>query len=172
MNRKLTIAALFTTLACAQPGGPGGGTGDGVWTRNAAFGELETFDLCNGHQPQSGMYHHHINPVCLRAQLNDNVAAVATGRLGTQYAEKTSGWTHSPILGWAFDGYPVYGPYGYSDPADANSAIKRILPGFRLRAITQRHTLPDWILSYQPNVSQTLTSSHYGPDVSSKFPLG
>src|ERR1035438_7852445 len=91
-------------------GGPGGGTGDGVWQRNAAFGELETFDLCNGHQPGSGMYHHHINPVCVRAQLNDNVVAVSTGRLGTQYTEQTANWTHSPILGWAFDGYPVFGP--------------------------------------------------------------
>jgi hypothetical protein len=22
---------------------------------------------------------------------------------------------HSPIIGWAYDGYPIYGPYGYSD---------------------------------------------------------
>src|SRR5882672_7399215 len=115
MNRKLAIAALLSgAIACAQPGP--GGSGDGIWTRNAAFGELETFDLCNGHQPGSGMYHHHVNPICLRAQLNDNVVAVSAGRLGTQYAEKTSGWTHSPIIGWAFDSYPVYGPYGYSNP--------------------------------------------------------
>jgi uncharacterized protein (TIGR03437 family) len=146
--------------------------GDGIWTRNAAFGEFETFDLCNGHQPQTGMYHHHVNPICLRAQLDDNVVVVSTGRLGTQYAERTSGWTHSPILGWAFDGYPVYGPYGYSDPMDARSAIKRMQPGFRLRNITQRQTLPDWVLSFQANVSQTLTSNQYGPDVSPKFPLG
>src|SRR3984957_14959687 len=79
-------------------GGPGDGMGDGIWQRNAAFGESETFDLCNGHQPGSGMYHHHINPVCLRAQLNDNVVAVSTGRLGTQYTEHTANWTHSPIL--------------------------------------------------------------------------
>ena len=118
------------------------------------------------------MYHHHVNPVCLRAQLNDNVTAVSTGRLGTQYAEKTSGWTHSPILGWAFDGYPVYGPYGYSNPMDASSAIKRLQPGFRLRNITGRHTLPDWVLSYQTNVSQNLNPNQYGPDVSVKFPLG
>src|SRR5215471_3475107 len=161
MTWRLTIAALLGVAAWAQPG-PGGGMGDGIWTRNAAFGELETFDLCNGHQPGSGMYHHHVNPICLRAQLNDNVVAVSTGRLGTQYAEKTAGWAHSPILGWAFDGYPVYGPYGYSDPKDPNSAIKRMQSSFRLRNITQRQTLPDWILSYQTSVSQNLTSSQYG----------
>ena len=172
MNWKLATLALSATLAWAQPGGPGGGTGDGIWNRNAAFGELETFDLCNGHQPGSGMYHHHINPVCLRAQLNDNVVVVSTGRLGTQYAEKASGWTHSPILGWASDGYPVYGPYGYSNPRDPKSAIKRVQPGFRLRAITQRHSLPDWTLSFQPAVPQTLTAKQFGPDVSPTFPLG
>jgi len=172
MISKAALLATLAAVAWAQPGGGPGGAGDGIWTRNAAFGELETFDLCNGHQPGSGMYHHHINPVCLRAQLTDNVAAVSTGRLGTQYAEKTSGWTHSPILGWAFDGYPVYGPYAYSDPKDAKSPIKRIQPGFRLRAITQRHSLPDWVLPFQPTVPQNLAASQYGPDVSAKFPLG
>jgi len=180
MNSRTTIAAIlgaaiWARLACAQPpggGGPGGGSGDGIWTRNAAFGEKETFDLCNGHQPQTGMYHHHLNPVCLRAQLNDNVVAVATGRLGTQYAEKTSGWTHSPILGWAFDGYPVYGPYGYSNPMDPTSAIKRVQPSFQLRNITQRQTLPAWVLPYEPSFPQNLTSSQYGPGVSSTYPLG
>src|SRR5207253_1998482 len=102
---------------------------------------------------------------------NDNVVLVSTGRLGSQYAEKAGGWTHSPILGWAFDGFPVYGPYGYSNPADAKSAVQRMKTGFQLRKINQRHTLPAWVLSYLPNYSPNLTSSQYGPDVSSRFPL-
>ncbi|HEY1754461.1 MAG TPA: YHYH protein [Bryobacteraceae bacterium] len=177
MNKNLAaIAILMTgvTVSAQPPGGgpPGGASGDGIWTRNAAFGEAETFDLCNGHQPGSGMYHHHINPVCLRAQLNDNVTVLSTGRLGTQYAEKTTGWTHSPILGWSFDGYPVYGPYGYSNPMDPTSAIKRIQSSFQLRSITLRQTLPVWVLPYEPSVSQTLTTSQYGPPVSASYPLG
>ncbi len=162
---------LAAAALCAQPPNGPGQSGDGIWTRNAAFGESETFDPCNGHQPQTGQYHHHINPICLRAQLNDNVVAVFTGRLGTQYTEKTSGWTHSPILGWAFDGYPIYGPYGYSDPTNPNSAIKRVQPSFQLRNITQRHTLPSWILSYV-NQPANLAVSQYGPDVNAAYPLG
>jgi hypothetical protein len=136
MTLVLCVLLLTLPILQAQPGP--GGTGDGIWGRNAAFGELETFDLCNGHQPGSGQYHHHVNPICLRAQLSDNLVLVSTGRLGKQYAEKPSGkfttnWTHSPILGWAFDGFPVYGPYGYSNPMDAKSAIRRIKPSFRLR---------------------------------------
>lgn len=34
--------------------------------------------------------------------------------------------TASPIVGWSLDGYPIYGPYGYSDPADSTSDVTRI----------------------------------------------
>ncbi len=169
---RIPIILILTALSITAQGPPGGGSGDGIWTRNAAYGELETFDPCNGHQPGNGQYHHHINPVCLRAQLNDNVVAVSTGRLGTVYTEKAAGWAHSPIVGWSFDGYPVYGPYGYSNAADAKSAVKRVQSGFKLRSITQRGTLPDWALPFHPATSQSLTAAQYGPDVSAKFPLG
>ncbi len=156
------------------PGGGGGGSslGDGIWRRNAAYGETLTFDSCIGHQPGNGQYHYHGTPRCLRAELGDNITIVRTARTGAVYAEKTSGWTHSPILAWASDGYPVYGPYGYSNPKDATSAIKRLKSGFRLRSITTRTSLPDWALPNHNGVSQTLTSSQYGPAVSATFPLG
>ena len=40
---------------------------------------------------------------------------------------------HSPIVGWAFDGLPIYGPYGYTDFANTSSAIKRIESSYALR---------------------------------------
>lgn len=172
--------ALFAFAAatlCAQPpgGGPppgGGASGDGIWRRNAYYGELLTFDSCVGHQPGNGSYHYHADPLCLRAQLNDNLQTLRTSRNGSVYVELQSGWRHSPILGWAPDGYPIYGPYGYSSPADPGSAIKRLKSGFRLRPITQRHSVPDWSLPNHTGVSQNLTSTQYGPDVSTNFPLG
>ena len=118
------------------------------------------------------MYHHHINPICLRAQLNDNVSLIFSGRLGSQYAENPAPWTHSPILGWSYDGYPVYGPYAYSNPADPKSAVRRMVSSFQLRTGATRTTLPSWILPYLPNGSQNLTSTQYGPAVSVSFPLG
>jgi hypothetical protein len=120
----------------------------------------------------NGQYHHHIHPVCLRAQLDDNLVAVSSGRTGAIYREKAAPWKHSPILGWMFDGYPIYGPYGYSDPTNPNSAVKRLKSGFRLRTVTQRTTLPDWALAHHNVVSQQLNTSQYGPDVSETFPLG
>jgi len=40
---------------------------------------------------------------------------------------------HSPIIGYAFDGLPIYGPYGYNNPLDANSGIRIITSSYQLK---------------------------------------
>ena len=53
----------------------------------------------------------------------------------TQIGENTFGDTgtgHSPIIGWAYDGNPIYGPYGYSDAIDDNSVVKILTSGYIL----------------------------------------
>jgi hypothetical protein len=35
---------------------------------------------------------------------------------------------HSPILGWSYDGHPIYGPYGYDSPK--NKTVRQILSGY------------------------------------------
>ena len=42
------------------------------------------------------------------------------------------GIEHSPIVGWAYDGNPIYGPYGYSNPQDENSPIRILKTGYEL----------------------------------------
>ncbi len=61
----------------------------GVWQRNAYVWEKISFDSCNGHPDGSSEYHIHVNPVCLYTI--------------------SSTTKHSPLLGFAFDGFPVYG---------------------------------------------------------------
>ena len=39
---------------------------------------------------------------------------------------------HSPILGYAYDGNPIYGPYGHSNPVDPSSNITRLSSGYKL----------------------------------------
>lgn len=119
--------------------------GDGIWHRNGGTVEVVGFDPCEGHPQQQGVYHHHEYSPCLGAQLG---------------ATTTS---HSPLLGFALDGFPMYGPYGYSSPLDPSSGVRRMVSGYRLRSITQRHTLPDGTI---------LTPAQYGPDVDSNFALG
>ena len=40
---------------------------------------------------------------------------------------------HSPIIGYAYDGNPIYGPYGYSNPVDPTSSVQRLSSGYVLR---------------------------------------
>jgi hypothetical protein len=161
---------LVAALMQAQPGG--GTQGDGIWRRDAFYGEIQTLDTCEGHQPGNGQYHYHANPICLRYEAGDNVELVRNKRTGTIYREKAAPWKHSPILGWALDGYPVYGPYGYSDPRSASSAIRRVKVSFRLRTITERTSIPDWTLPNHPGVSAQLTAAQHGPAINELFPLG
>ncbi len=173
MNGSKLIAAicmLSGSTVFAQ--GPGGPSGDGVWRRNAYYGEFQTFDACLGHQPGTGQYHYHVTPVCLRAQLGDNIVTLRNARTGPAYAEQSSGWHHSPILGWALDGYPIYGPYGYSVATDGASPVKRMVSGYQLRGITVRQSLPSWSLPNHQGVSQNLSAAQYGPPVSAQYPLG
>lgn len=50
--------------------------------------------------------------------------------------------THSPIIGWAFDGLPIYGPYGYTDRLNDESAIKRLESSYSLRTGSRTQIAP------------------------------
>ena len=45
-----------------------------------------------------------------------------------------TGNNHSPIIGWAYDGNPIYGGYGYTDPSNSDSNIKLLTSGYTLSA--------------------------------------
>ena len=102
-------------------------------TKQWSVSELKKTDPGNGYlYPSNNLaygleYAYAFNPKILRNNLNDNV----TGP-GSDYAEITSGFTHSPIIGWAYDGNPIYGPYGYFDALNTSSSIKRIAGSYRL----------------------------------------
>jgi len=63
------------------------------------------------------------NPKALRIQLNDNLNSA-----DTEPANKT----HSPILGFAYDGNPIYGPFGHENPLDQSSSIVRMTSSYSL----------------------------------------
>ncbi|MDB6064703.1 MAG: hypothetical protein JWR26_911 [Pedosphaera sp.] len=152
-------------------------SGDNIWVRNAVAVEVATFDKSNAHQPGNGEYHYHNNPTALRLQRNDNIAYDSTNAV---YVENTASLHHSPILGWAYDGYPVYGPYGYSNATNSAAGVRRMVSGYVLRngangttdlSSAGRHTLAAWSATLH-GLSQTLTSGQYGPNVSTTFALG
>ncbi len=153
------------------------GLGDGVWNRDAYVNESASFDAALAHQAGS-QYHYHVQPIALRYQLGDHVTYNSTANT---YAESVAAVTqHSPILAWAADGHPVYGPYGYSDPTSAGSSVRRMVSGYVLRngangttnlSATGRTTLPAWAAAAQ-NRPQTLAAAQYGPNVGAAYALG
>ncbi len=40
---------------------------------------------------------------------------------------------HSPLLGWAYDGNPIYGPYGYKNRTDDSEGVQQYFSGYVLR---------------------------------------
>lgn len=151
--------------------------GDKIWNRDALINESVTFDGALAHQPQDGNYHYHVNPVGLRYQLGDHVTYdSASGN----YTEATAAPGHSPILGWAPDGYPIYGPYGYASVQNAAGGVRRMTNGYAKRdgtngttnlSSTGRTSLPKWAADVQSR-SQILTATQSGPAVSGSFVLG
>ncbi len=150
-----------------------GGSDTGYyWRRDAYVNEGVTFDPGNAHQDQSGTYHYHANPPALRYLLGDEVSYNATT---DAYTETPTNLHHSPILAWVNDGYPLYGPYGYSNATNANSGIRRMVSGYALRngqngtdnlASTGRTTIPAWATRLF-----VVSSNQSGPSVTAQ-PLG
>ena len=65
------------------------------------------------------------NPKRLRYRLSDNLTSTTL--------QETQTLVHSPILGFAYDGHPIYGPYGHQDPLDKDSPIVRMSSGYSLK---------------------------------------
>jgi hypothetical protein len=68
-------------------------------------------------------YGHLGNPKTLRISLGDNI-----DNAGSEPSVKT----HSPIIGFAYDGNPIYGPFGNEDPLNPNSSIVRMTSSYSL----------------------------------------
>jgi hypothetical protein len=103
----------------------------GYWNRDAYVNEGATFDPGNAHQQNTGTYHYHASPIALRYLLGDHVDFNPATK--TYYEDTNAPTKHSPILAWTADGFPVYGPYGYSNATNANSGIRRMISGYVLR---------------------------------------
>jgi hypothetical protein len=57
---------------------------------------------------------------------------------------------HSKILGFSFDGFPIYGPSGYVNPLDANSGVKNLTSGYGLRPSSYRAATTAYDLATYP----------------------
>ena len=72
-------------------------------------------DENHGHVQPNGSYHYHGLPTAFLQKL------------------RVSPRKHSPMIGYAMDGYPIYALYGYKDPEDSKSGIKKLPSSFQLK---------------------------------------
>jgi len=94
-------------------------------------------DSCGGHPEQTGQYHYH-DTHFIDCWKQGSVMATYNDYYGlSQYngdvLRHPDG--HSKILGFAFDGFPVYGPFAYTDPWDTSSNIVTMSSSYQLKPI-------------------------------------
>ena len=131
-------------------------TGDGVWNRDAVVAERSGFDCSKGH-PAMGNYHHHQNPSAFNLDLS--VISTVCNLYAADGLYAIDSTRHSPLIGFAYDGFPIYGAYGYAN-TDGTGAITRMRSGYQYRNITVR--------THYANGTDVTD----GPAVSGTYPLG
>ncbi|MCX6367588.1 MAG: YHYH protein [Armatimonadetes bacterium] len=93
--------------------------GDMRWHYEALTGMMGTrgkmgADESLAHVQPNGAYHYHGMPVGLLEKLD--------------YKKKMT------LVGWAADGYPIYGPYAYTNPTDPKSPLKNLKAAYKLKS--------------------------------------
>lgn len=127
---------------CGGPGNPPCPGGPGAvmdWNRDAIPAEKAGFDCSKGH-PAMGQYHHHQNPSAFKLDLN--VVSTICNLYDADGLYAIDSTVHSPLIGYAYDGFPIYGAYGYKN-ADGTGGIVRIKSSYELGTNPDRTTYPD-----------------------------
>ena len=71
-------------------------------------------DAASAHVQPNGAYHYHGIPAALLARLSAGHSAMT-------------------LLGWAADGFPIYGPTGYENARDATSSLRVLKSSYRVK---------------------------------------
>ena len=117
----------------------------GVWYRTAADFEIYDMDIDSGHAAR-GEYHHHFYPSSLAGQLGD------------------TGTGHSPIYGFAADGYALYGPWTAANTLAVSGWKKRDYDTVGSATGCGTAKVRSCLLVDQTNISLgTTTASSNGP---------
>lgn len=130
-----------TQALCGGPGNPpcpGGPTATQAWNRDAIPAEKGGFD-CNKAHPAMGNYHHHQNPSAFNLDLQVISTICNTYPADGLYVINTN--THSPLIGFAYDGFPIYGAYAYTN-TDGSGGISRMKSSYQLKNQTIRTNGP------------------------------
>ena len=93
-----------------------------TWHYNAPYVLINDQDTFGGYPDDNGIYHYQDSKF-ITANAWGNVAG-----LGSNVFVETDG--HSTLIGYAADGYPIYGPFGYTNPLDSTSGVSRMVSSY------------------------------------------
>lgn len=130
-----------TNALCGGPGNPPCPGGPGAtmdWNRDAIPAEMAGFDCSKGH-PAMGNYHHHQNPSAFNLDLN--VVSTICNLYDADGLYAIDDTQHSPLIGFAYDGFPIYGAYAYAN-TDGTGGIVRIKSSYQLKTTRGTGNVP------------------------------
>jgi hypothetical protein len=147
--------AYYSTGVNGICGGPPGnptcpnGFNGQEWHRDAIPAEKLGFDCAKGH-PAGTNYHHHQNPSAFKYDSTTSISYSPICNLYNSEGLYTMNPNqHSPLIGFAYDGFPIYGAYAYTN-TNGTGAITRMKSSYQLRTYT------NGIRTNGPTVGQTI----------------
>jgi hypothetical protein len=116
---------------------------------------------------KQGQYHYHNGTFITNGSWNNETFASSNAYFSSNYYTDTSGNIdyirhedgHSKIIGFCFDGYPIYGPYGYSDATDSGSGVTYMTSSYK--ALTTEFSERPYTYTYTATGTNTLTNRPY-----------
>uniref|UniRef100_UPI004049B464 YHYH protein n=2 Tax=Flavobacterium sp. TaxID=239 RepID=UPI004049B464 len=133
-----------TQSLCGGPGNPpcpGGPAATQAWNRDAIPAEKLGFDCAKGH-PAGTNYHHHQNPSAFKYDsTTSNTYSSICNLYDSEGLYTINPEVHSPLIGFAYDGFPIYGAYAYAN-TDGTGGITRMKSSYQLNTNTTRANGP------------------------------
>ena len=108
----------------------------GGWNYEALGGGMNLgIDENHAHVQPSGAYHYHGIPAGLVEQLTNERGSVRSRLRGGSGDKRVA--QSMLLIGYAADGFPIYGPEAHGDANDASSPLKKMKSSYRLRSGTR-----------------------------------
>ncbi|PZC40102.1 MAG: YHYH protein [Chloroflexi bacterium] len=142
--------------------GPGG---DAVALEYGKFEEDRQpieLGICGGHSGPGGEYHYHYDANCIHWHPD-----TSSGEDSKDYnIDKLDKSEHSPVIGFAFDGYPIYGFFGF----DNNGYVREMTSSYQLNAGANGYNGSDDYIYLEGLGDLDRCNGHFG--VTPDFPNG
>jgi hypothetical protein len=100
------------------------GANSSTWTIDAVRTTVPESDQYGGYITETGLYNY-------KSNLFTKTDSWKNKELWFGNMTHTDG--HSRIIGFSADGYPIYGPYGYSNPINSFSSVIPMVSGYSIR---------------------------------------